>query len=240
MPVREGIARLASFARDWTIGLSDLARAILPGRRPARPGHGGECAAIPVVVLPGILENPRYLSPFTTWLAAAGHPVTTVASLGWNVSGLATSVDRVFDEVGGMGLRDAVLVAHSKGGLIGKAMLRDPRSQGMLIGMVAVATPFSGSVLWERAQATAAVRRSPLGLFHPASAELAGLAVDGSVNARIVSLQPSFDQVVPKGSHLEGAVNEMLPVGGHFRSVRDPASWAVIHAHVDRLGATRS
>ncbi|WP_145952859.1 esterase/lipase family protein [Tessaracoccus aquimaris] len=238
--MREGIARLASFARDWTIGLSDLARAILPGRRPARPGHGGECAAIPVVVLPGILENPRYLSPFTTWLAAAGHPVTTVASLGWNVSGLATSVDRVFDEVGGMGLRDAVLVAHSKGGLIGKAMLRDPRSQGMLIGMVAVATPFSGSVLWERAQATAAVRRSPLGLFHPASAELAGLAVDGSVNARIVSLQPSFDQVVPKGSHLEGAVNEMLPVGGHFRSVRDPASWAVIHAHVDRLGATRS
>lgn len=237
--MRERIGRLASFARDWAIGLGDLARAILPGRRSARPAPGGACSGIPIVVLPGILENPRYLSPFTTWLSAAGHPVTTVASLGWNVSGLATSVDRVFDEIGRLGLRDAVVVAHSKGGLIGKAMLRDPRSEGMLIGMVAVATPFSGSVLWERAQATAAVRRSPLGLFHPASVELAGLAVDGSVNARIVSLQPSFDQVVPAGSHLEGAVNETLPVGGHFRSVRDPASWAVIHAHVDRLGATR-
>ena len=72
--MRERIGRLASFARDWAIGLGDLARAILPGRRSDHPAPGGACSRIPVVVLPGILENPRYLSPFTTWRDSASVP----------------------------------------------------------------------------------------------------------------------------------------------------------------------
>lgn len=226
-----------SAAFDWLLGIGDLLRSGLPRRATDRPRATAQCNATPVLLLPGILENAHYLAPLAAWLRAQGHPVTTVASLGWNVSSLTTSVERTFAELGRSGVSSCVVVAHSKGGLIGKALLLDPRSDGLLLGMVAVATPFSGSVLWERAQASAAVRRSPLGLFHPASAELAGLNDDPSANPRIVSLQPRFDQVVSTGSALEGAVNETLPVGGHFRCVRDPAAWAVIHRHVDALGS---
>ncbi|MEH3089267.1 MAG: alpha/beta hydrolase, partial [Microbacterium arborescens] len=43
-------------------------------------------------------------------------------------------------------LHDVVLVAHSKGGLIGKQMMTDAAVGPRVRGMVAVASPFGGSV----------------------------------------------------------------------------------------------
>ena len=93
-----------------------------------------------------------------SWPAPWRWPSNTIVrSLGWNLSELGSSVDRAFAELAAADVQGAVILAHSKGGLIGKAMLLDPRSDGVLRGMVAVATPFNGSALWKRAQASAAV-----------------------------------------------------------------------------------
>lgn len=222
-------------AGDWAVAFRDQFSSLRP-RRACDVPAGGDCDGPAVVIIPGILENARYLAPLAQWLAAQGHTVHQLPALGWNLRGLTRSVDKGLESLEKLGVEDAVIVAHSKGGLIGKAMLLDPRSDGVLTGMIAVATPFSGSQLWDRAQRTFLLRRSPLGMFHPEHPDLASLIAEREVNERIVSLSPAFDQMIPGGSHLDGATNETLEVEGHFRAVSDESAWETIHRHVDALG----
>ena len=128
-----------------------------------------------------------------------------------------------------------MIVAHSKVRLIGKAMLLDPRSEPILRGMVAVATPFSGSKFWKRVQSNRWIRRSPLDLFHPENVLLVELSAADRVNAKIVSLAPEFDQMIPQGSELVGATNRTIPIEGHFRVASDPRVWPLVHHWVDRF-----
>jgi alpha-beta hydrolase superfamily lysophospholipase len=113
-------------------------------------------------------------------------------------------------------LRDAVLVAHSKGGLIGKqAMLReDPDDR--LRSMIAVNTPFAGSVhaRWFVAPAVRA--------FIPTDATILALAAERQVNHRITSVYSHWDPHIPAGSALDGAEAIVLDTPGHFRPLGDP------------------
>jgi len=132
-------------------------------------------------------------------------------------------------------VRGGVLVAHSKGGLIGKRVLLDAAAAGRVRGLVAVATPFGGSSL-----SFGALARTPLGLFAPAGAAIAALTGERSVNRRIVSLAPAWDQVIPEGSRLPGARNVTLDAGGHFRPLADPRVHSLIHTEVHALAAGTS
>jgi len=78
-----------------------------------------------VVLLPGVYEHWTFLRPLGDALSAAGHRVTAVHGLGSNRRGVAETSERL-----GRALERArppaagrVLVAHSKGGLIGKHLL---------------------------------------------------------------------------------------------------------------------
>lgn len=104
--------------------------------------------------------------------------------------------------------------------------------------MVTVATPFEGSTLGGRFQRLPGLRWTPLGMFLPGSTQLASLAAEQAVNERIVSLAPSWDQVIPEGSHLTGALNVRLDVAGHFRPVREQGVWRTIHEHVHLLAGS--
>lgn len=221
-------------ASDWVVALRDQLYSLRP-HRPWDSAADPDCDGPTVVLLPGILENPRYLAPMAQWLAGKGHVVHQLPALGWNLRGLNRSVEKGFEALHALGVEDAVIVAHSKGGLIGKAMLLDPRSDGMLRGMIAVATPFEGSSLWDRVQRSQVLRRSPLGMFHPEHPELATLIAEREVNRKIVSLSPAFDQMIPGGSFLAGATNEVLEVEGHFRAVSTPSAWEVVHRYIDDL-----
>lgn len=221
-------------AQDWAVAVRDQYLS-LRTTLPVGPAPAAECDEPPVVLIPGILENPRYLAPLQRWLTDRGHTVHQLPALGWNLRGLAASAERGLDALESLGVQGAVIVAHSKGGLIGKAMMLHPRSEGVLDGMVAVATPFSGSQLWNRLQRTLPLRRSPLGVFHPEHPDLTALSSEEEVNGRIVSLSPAFDQMIPGGSYLEGAVNEVLEVEGHFRPVSAPSVWEIIHRHLHAI-----
>lgn len=199
-----------------------------------------ECAPIPVVLLPGILERSAYLAPLGHFLATQGHPVHVIDTLGWNVSGLDESVERCLRVLRKENVHGAVLVAHSKGGLIGKALLMDERLGDAAIGLVALAAPFGGSTFGGVLQKLPFVGRTPLGLFFSDNADLARLNEEQDVNHSIVSLAPEWDQMIPGGSRLEGAVNVTLKGRGHFRPVDDPAVWEQVHGHIhgvaDALG----
>ena len=168
----------------------------------------------PVLLIPGIWETWRFLLAVARHLHAAGHPVHVLPSLKRNGAPVAASAAIVRDYLAEQDLRHVVIVAHSKGGLIGKyAMLRqDPEHR--IDRMVAVATPFNGSIY-----APYTVLPS-LRAFSPADATTVLLGKNLSVNARITSLYGEFDPHIPGGSNLPGATNQQLPVAGHFRILR--------------------
>lgn len=248
---RRRLARTRAAAADWLVAGTDLAGALWRRVRPRVPvvGDGDPgCAEIPVVILPGILEPWTYLAPMGNWFGELGHPVHYVETLGWNLADVARSAERCRDVLRERGVDEAVIVAHSKGGLIGKAAMALSRQahsgetasaspEGQFVGMVTVATPFGGSSLGGRLQRLPGVRRTPLGMFLPGSTQLVSLAMERAVNERIVSLAPAWDQVIPEGSHLEGALNVRLDVPGHFRPVRDEDVWRTIHEHIHLLAA---
>lgn len=228
---------VAEAALDFTHAAHAQFVAIRARRRKATAFALGrsDCSPIPVVLLPGILENSTYLAPLGGFLAARGHPVHVVDTLGWNISNVDESVERCLAFLREDDIHGAVLVAHSKGGLIGKALLLDPRLGDGAIALVAVATPFAGSTFGGPLQRMPLVQRTPLGLFMPTSQELSRLAQESEVNSRIASLAPEWDQMIPGGSHLDGATNVILKHRGHFRSVDDPAVWEQVHVHVHKM-----
>ena len=174
----------------------------------------------PVVLLPGIWETWRYLLPLARALHRAGHPVHPVPALRLNGAPLDASTDVVAEALAQHPSTRVVRVAHSKGGLIGKRLMLHPGVSGRIEGLVALCSPFGGSKL-----ALPILSRTPLGLFSPANAALMALAAEREVNARIVSIGASWDEMVPNGTHVDGARNITLPVSGHFR----PLAMASVH-----------
>lgn len=231
-----GVASLIDWGRA---GLDMVAAGVskVRGAVAAEPGDGEpDCAPVPIVILPGVLEPWRYLLPLGNWLAGRGHPVAYVERLGFNLHDLANSATRVVELLDERGLRDVVLVAHSKGGLIGKTVLLNEELNDRVLGMVTVSTPFAGSGLGGPLQRLPMVSRTPFGMFVTGSDTLLTLAEQRDVNERIVTMAPRWDQVTaPESTRLPGAKNVDFDGAGHFRPIRSPRVWAKIHDEVHDL-----
>lgn len=222
--------QLAVLSLPWAIGR--------PRPTPAAWRRGDP--ALPVVyLLPGVYEHWTFLRPLGDALAAAGHRVRVVHGLGVNRRSIPDTADRLARLLEAEPAPDAgrVLVAHSKGGLIGKHVLvtsgaaaraaaaaaaggdeavaaasAAPGSRPLgLLGLVAVATPFGGSTL-ARLFVVPSIRA-----FRPRNETIVMLGRETSVNGRIVSVFGVYDPHIPEGSALDGATNVEVPAAGHFR-----------------------
>ncbi|MBB3157013.1 pimeloyl-ACP methyl ester carboxylesterase [Microbacterium proteolyticum] len=201
------------WARDYAYALRAQSRALV-GREGADRLSEGE--GTPIVLLPGIYETWRFLEPLARALHERGHPVYVVDELGDNRRPIAEQASRVAVLLIARGLDDVVLVAHSKGGLIGKHVMAFHPAGSRVRAMVAVATPFGGS-RYSRLMPTPSLRA-----FASGDATMRALAAAADANARIVSIYGAFDPHIPEGSELAGARNVRLAEGGHFRVLADP------------------
>lgn len=98
-----------------------------------------------MVLLPGVYETWQFLKPIADRLNTAGHPIHVVRSLGYNVRDIPLSARTVASFLVEHDLRHVVVVAHSKGGLIGKYLMTIGDVEGRVDRLVAINTPFSGS-----------------------------------------------------------------------------------------------
>jgi hypothetical protein len=226
---------IADVVRAATVGLADAA--FLPAwhrtgararrwmLREARHPLDGP----PVLLLPGVHESPRFLDPFAALAVACGRPPHAIAALGRNVGRVTETAELAASYLERHELTDVLVVAHSKGGLVGKQLMVWERTRWRIAGMIAVATPFSGSAFATRAP-TRALRD-----FSPADTTLLDLADNRSANQDIVSVFPEFDPQIPGGSELEDAgANVRLPVAGHFRVLAHPGLWRLVRSRVRR------
>jgi pimeloyl-ACP methyl ester carboxylesterase len=216
--------RVAWFARDYLTAAGSLVAGATSRTDPRvyRSGTGRPC-----VVIPGVYETWHFMRPIIEALHDRGHPVFVVSALRHNRRPVLDSAEMVTRFVAERGLDDVFIVAHSKGGLIGKyAMLKlDPEHR--FVRMVAIATPFSGS-----RYANWAPNRT-LRAFRADDPITSMLAKEDLVNDRIVSVFGEFDPVIPESSVLPGARNVKVAVGGHFEVLRHPS---VISIVVDEAG----
>lgn len=170
-------------------------------------------AGRPVLLLPGIYERWQFMRPVADLLHERGHPVHVVAKLSWNTATVAASAREVTAYLEEHDLRDVLVVAHSKGGLIGKYAMLHGDPKGRITRMIAIATPFRGS-LYARFFLLPSIRA-----FSPKNRTLRMLAEQLEVNSRITSIWGAFDPHIPGGSRLEGATNVVLRSSGHFRII---------------------
>ena len=187
-----------------------------------QPGSFHQGHRRPVLIIPGVYENWQFMMPLIQSIHDAGHPVHVVTVLQRNQLDVPVAARMVAQHLEEAGLRDAAIVAHSKGGLIGKyAMLMlDPEQR--IDRMVTVCTPFSGS-RYARYMLLPSLR-----IFSPRHPLTLELAREEAINSRITSIYGPFDPHIPEGSVLPGATNIELPTAGHFRILGDPETARII------------
>jgi len=169
----------------------------------------------PVVVIPGIFEDWRFMLPLIRNLHEAGHPVHVVTVLQRNRLAVPQAADLIAAYLREQDLRDTVIVAHSKGGLIGKYAMTSLDPERRIARMVAIASPFLGS------RYAGFMLLPSLRALSPRNAVTLQLSKEQRANRHITSVYGLFDPHVPEGSVLSGARNVQLGTGGHFRILAD-------------------
>lgn len=181
----------------------------------------------PVLLLPGVYETWRFLRPVADRLNDLGHPIVVVPGLGHNRRPIAATAEVAQRILDAHDLRDVVVLAHSKGGLVGKTMMVSTDTDRRIARMVTVNSPFSGS-RWATVLPVRALRP-----FSPRDADLLRLAEQREANRTITSMASRFDAHVTEGSVLPGAVNLEFPVDGHFRPLGHARCVAMIVREVE-------
>ncbi len=196
-------------------------------------GHVVE-GKIPVMLLPGILGTWSFMKPLGDAMSKLGHPVYVLPELGYNLSNIPDSaallrscIDRILLDPP----KRFVLVAHSKGGLIGKYFLAHHNTDNAVLGMVSVATPFSGSAM---------AKLIPLDSFRELDTDskiIRDLSLHTEVNAKIISIFPEYDNHVwaKERSFLQGAENIEVPVSGHHKVVFSEKVRTIVLASIDKF-----
>ncbi|WP_150308666.1 esterase/lipase family protein [Planctomonas psychrotolerans] len=193
-------------------------------RDPERYRNGVEA---PVLILPGIYERWQFLLPVIERLHRAGHPIHVVTTLGYNTGDVVSMAKLCRHYVEEADLRGVIIVAHSKGGLIGKYLMAFGDPEERVTAMVAINTPFGGS-RYARFFFT-----RPIRAFVPTHETLLALAKRKEINPRITSVFSEFDPHIPESSALVDAHNVKLPTGGHFRVLAEPELLTAVERAVE-------
>ena len=201
-------ARILSFVADYSYAAYWTVRHLFGGTNTTQY-QGGDGA--PVLVLPGVFETWQFMRPIAERLHEAGHPVHVVPGFGHNRGTIPEMAALANHYIETNQLERVTIVAHSKGGLIGKHMMGVNDVDARIRSLIAINSPFGGSSYARFA------RSRELREFLPAADVIRLLAADEATNARITSIYSEFDPVIPNGSFLIGARNVKLAMGGHFR-----------------------
>jgi hypothetical protein len=223
--VTTAFRRLAWWIQDYAYAVGCQARGSL-SRTTADSFLSGE--RTPVVVIPGVFESWQFMLPLITALHRAGHPVHVVPALKRNRLDVRSSARLVADHVAAAGLEGVVILAHSKGGLIGKYLMLALDADRRIERMIAICAPFAGS------RYARYLLIPSLHIFSPRNALTLQMAKEEAVNRRITSLYGLFDPHIPEGSILPGANNVQLPSAGHFRILGDPATRRAVLEQADQ------
>lgn len=211
----------------WYVGIGQLKGLYRKGSSEQYIHKTGQ-RDLPVLLIPGIYEHWTLMKPIAKVLFAAGYDVHMIETIGYNRGSIEDMAQKIHEYCEAYALADCLIVAHSKGGLIGKYLMMH-ETKTRFAGMVALNTPFNGSKY-----AYLFLQKS-IRVFTPSSKVLSALSLNEQVNTRIVSIYSIFDPHIPTGSFLNGAKNIQLKTYGHFRIISNIVAQKAIIESIERL-----
>ncbi|MDN5275459.1 MAG: hypothetical protein JWN33_108 [Candidatus Saccharibacteria bacterium] len=231
--IHRKLTRLARRSLDWSLDYQYVAwRQLVGFLRPTKLVKQGKGEReVSVLLIPGVYESWQFMRPIADVCTEAGYDVHVVDQLGYNRGSIEAMSEVVRRYITEQGLKRCVIVAHSKGGLIGKYLLAQQNEGGEIRGLIAINSPFAGSIY------AYLMPVKSLRIFLPHSPLIARLAANREVNDRIISIYSSFDPHIPGGSYLEGAQNIELSISGHFKPVNDKAVHQAVIEGIKKLSA---
>ena len=219
------IRNAAAWAADYAYAGWWQVRAFVTRTNPAKFREGD---AVPILIIPGVYEPWQFLMPLIRDLHRHGHPVFVVDPLRDNRMPVPEGAQIVDEYLAQEQPDEVVIVAHSKGGLIGKYVMSFGENARRIRAMVAVAAPFGGS------RYARFLLNPTLRSFSPHDATVMRLAGELEANTRIVSVFARFDPHIPEGSELAGAKNVRVDAGGHFRILAHEETLREVYAAASR------
>ena len=232
--MKSAIKKLASVVLDYHYMIKGSLRGIIYHTPPAHYLEHIAPGKVPIILIPGIFGKWTFLKELGDVLSLEGHPVYIIPDLKYNLFSIphsASIVDSLVKSVrvSTPSFEKAIIVAHSKGGLIGKYFLNHYNKEGSVIQMISIATPYSGSSMAKF------LPLDPIKELDTDSLIIQDLTKHVGINKKITSIIPEYDNHVwaEKGSYLEGAHNVHVTVHGHHRIVFDEGVRAVI---IGRIG----
>ena len=217
-----GAARL--FLGEFGANLRTSSWGMLRPRLSAVPSPGE--GSLPVLLIHGYVCNRGFWAPLSRRLAQAGivHGAVDLEPVGAGIDEFVPLVARAVDELlAHTGARQVILVAHSMGGLVARAFLRQHGVQ-QVARVITLGTPHHGTAL-----ANLAVGRNARQMSRPGGAPhvwLAQLDADETpaTRALFTSIWSHHDNIVAPqaSSHLPGATNIALGGIGHVALAADP------------------
>lgn len=184
----------------------------------------------PIILIPGLFEEHHFLDTFADALSLAGHPIYILENLGRNIKTVPDSAKLVKELIIEKDLHNIIIVAHSKGGLIGKYLLAFDNADDRIKKVIAIASPWKGTKLfnyfWQKSMKE----------FRPESEIINKLKKQPQVNNKIVSIYGESDNVVfPIDScYLEGAKNIQVKNHGHHKILFDEHVCDIVMSEVEK------
>lgn len=195
------------------------------------PSHGPT-----VVFLPGVGEGNEYLGELVAAFRTAGWNLRSGYIGGRTLAPVPVLARHIITALASY-TGPVILVGHSKGGLVGRAILAAKTNATATLphvaGLVTIATPWYGSVL-----ARLFPSRSPVGTLVPGGVETLipwHVETEKEIRHSITSINPSWDPHVPGNRNLLGATNVTTVLSGHFRVLGDPETLRVAVREASRL-----
>ncbi len=248
-------------ARSWAIDYVYMARgnALMTIHKNPPKHYLGYVVAgkAPVILIPGITTKWGFMKRLGDRISLAGHPVYVVPKLQYNIFNIPMSAQKVWNVICDItqqtghtssntqeisdkirvltethGIAGAVLVTHSKGGLIGKYLLIHHNHSRQVKGLVAIAAPFSGSRIAHL------IPHNAFKELRTDSEIIRELSGHTTVNRRIISIMPEFDNHVLEGSYLNEALdNIIVPIHGHHKILFNSDVQNKVLESVERLSS---
>ena len=191
------------------------------------------------MLIPGVSNKWSYLKPLGDKISLLGHPVHIVPELGQNRYPIPDSVKILRRVIEREGLERVVIVGHSKGGLIGKYYLMHENDDSRVLGIVAIASPFSGTTLVD-ALLRHSVSRPWLGELRSESDMIRELGGNAEVNRKIISIYPEYDTHVwaKEKSCLKGAAKNIeIRTGGHNLIISNAQAIQAVISAIEELSS---
>ncbi len=186
----------------------------------------------PVILLPGITNKWGFIKNLGDKISLVGHPVYIVPKLGYNLHDIPKSAKIVAELIEEKNLKNVIIVGHSKGGVIGRYLMIYNNKGGGVKGVVAIASPFSGSRLLNL------FPHKAFSELHEDSSLMKKLMTHKEVNGNIISIFPVFDNLIlsSQGSYLEGAENiEIKETKGHHKIIFDKKVMELVLTSIEKL-----